>query len=314
MDQHLIMYYLVYGFLYILSLLPLKVLYFFSDGVYVIIYHLFGYRKKVVRSNLNIAFPEKSEQEKKRIEKQFYKNFIDNFIETLKILSGGSRFASAHLSLDNTLLEEQFRKGKKLQFHLGHNFNWEIANAAASSYLNYPLLVVYLPVQSKIFDRLMFKLRSAGNNALLPSTDLKNAMLPYRNKRYLLILVADQVPGDVSKAYWMNFFGRPTPFIRGPERGAAAGDLTVMFGQLYKVKRGQYRLAYEMCTENASTLPKGELTRNYVRFLEKVIREHPEMWLWSHRRWKKEWKPEYAKLWIDTAPLPGNIEKSDIEK
>lgn len=300
----MIMYKLVYGFLYLLSLLPLRVLYLLSNGVYFLIYYVFGYRRKIVMSNLGIAFPEKSEKEKLAIAKQFYKNFIDNFIETLKLLSGGSRFATAHFTTDNTIMEQEFRKGNRLQFHLGHNFNWELANVAVTSYTSYPMLVVYMPVQNKIFDKVMLKLRTVSNNALLPATDMRNAMFPYRNTQYLLALVADQVPGDPSKAYWLNFFGKPTPFMRGPERGAVAGNLSVVFGQIYKVKRGHYYLAYELCTDAAGTMAKGELTLKYVRFLERVIREHPEMWLWSHRRWKKEWKPEYSKLWIDDAPVP----------
>lgn len=298
------MYYIVYGFLYLLSLLPLTVLYVLSDGIYVLIYHILGYRKAVVRNNLEIAFPEKSIQERIQIEKKFYRNFIDNFIEALKLLSGGSRFALKHFHFDNKLMEEQFHKGKKIQFHLGHNFNWELANAAVPAKISYPMLVVYMPIQNKAFDRVMLKLRSVKNNVLLPATDMKNAIFPYRSSQYLLALVADQVPGDVSKAYWLNFFGKPTPFMRGPEKGAMAGNLSVAFAQIYKTKRGQYHLLNELCTENAAELPTGELTRRYVRFLENVIRQHPEMWLWSHRRWKREWKPEYAPLWIDDAPVP----------
>lgn len=293
------MYHIVYGFLYLLSMLPLKMLYIFSDGIYFLVYHIMGYRKDVVRKNLEIAFPEKSIEEKKKIEKQFFKNFIDNFIETLKLLSGGSKFATKHFFTDNTLLEQEFAKGKKLQFHLGHNFNWELGNIGMTSYTSFKMLSVYMPVKNKVFEKLMLKIRTVSGNAVLPATDMKNAMLPYRNTQYLLALIADQVPGDPSKAFWLNFFGRPTPFIRGPERGAAAGNLAVIFGQIHKVKRGYYTLTYELCTSDAASMPTGEITRRYVRYLEKVIREHPEMWLWSHRRWKKEWKPEYSKLWID---------------
>src|SRR5690606_21237294 len=131
------MYYLLYGFLYLISLLPLKVLYILSDGVYGLVYHILGYRKDVVGNNLLIAFPEKSPAERKRIEKQFYKNFIDNFIETLKLISGGSRFAAKHFSGDPSLMQEQYKKGNCCQFHLGHNFNWELANIAVSSYSAY---------------------------------------------------------------------------------------------------------------------------------------------------------------------------------
>ena len=293
------MYHIVYSLLYLLSMLPLRILFVLSDGIYFLLYHIFGYRKEVVRKNLEIAFPEKTPEERKRIEKQFYKNFVDNFIETLKIISGGTKFAVKHFTLDNTLIEQEFAKGNKLQFHLGHNFNWELGNIGISSYISYQMLGVYLPVKNQVFEKLMLKIRSVSGNVLLPATDMKRAMLPYRTSQYMLALIADQVPGDASKAYWMNFLGKPTPFIRGPERGAVAGNLTVMFGQIIKIKRGYYRLLYELGAEDPASLPNGELTRRYVRYLEKVIREHPEMWLWSHRRWKKEWKPEYSNLWID---------------
>lgn len=298
------MYRIVYSLLYLLSLLPLRVLFIISDGIYFLLYYVFGYRKKVVKNNLLIAFPGKTEAERKKIEKQFYKNFVDNFIETLKLLSGGPKFANKHFIADGTLMQEQFHKGNRCQFHLGHNFNWELANIAVSAITSYKMLMVYMPVKNKTFDRLMLKLRSASGNYMLPATDMKNAMLPYREERYLLALVADQVPGDVSRAYWLNFFGKPTPFLRGPERGAVVANLSVFFAQIYKVKRGYYKLDYELCTEDPASLPKGELTRRYVQYLERSIAAHPEMWLWTHRRWKREWKPEYEELWIDEAAPP----------
>jgi Kdo2-lipid IVA lauroyltransferase/acyltransferase len=303
MDQH-VMYRIVYGLLYALSLLPLKVLFVFSDALYFLLYHVIGYRKDVVRTNLQIAFPGKSFSERKNIERQFYKNFIDYFFETLKLISGGGDYAVKHLAVDSASMEEEYSKGKKLQIHLGHNFNWELANLSVTFATSYTILSVYLPVNNNVFEKLMYKLRSVSGNVLVPSTDMKNAMLPYRHTKYLLALIADQVPGDVSKAYWLNFFGRPTPFMRGPERGAVAGNYSVAFAEIIKTKRGYYRLSYEIITSDAATLPKGEITRRYVRFLERAMTAHPEMWLWSHRRWKREWKPEYANLWIDDQPMP----------
>lgn len=233
---------------------------------------------------------------------KFYKNFVDNFIETIKLISAGPSFANKHFIADGALMEEQFNKGNRCQFHLGHNFNWEYANLAVSAITSYKMLMVYLPVKNKIFERLMLKIRSQSGNHLLPATDMRNAMMPFRSSQYLLALIADQVPGDVSKAYWLNFFGKPTPFMRGPERGAAAGNLAVFFAHIYKIKRGYYKLDYELCTENAAELPKGEITRRYVKYLERSITQYPEMWLWTHRRWKREWNNEYAQLWIGDTP------------
>lgn len=298
------MYFIVHGFLYLLSLLPLRILYLVSDGAYFFLYHVAGYRKKVVSKNLLIAFPEKPEEERKRIEKQFYKNFTDNFIETVKLITGKGAFASTHLDFDGRLFQEQFDKGNRVQLHLGHHFNWEMANMSMSRDLAFPLLMVYQPVQNALFERLMLGIRSSTGNHLLPANNLRAAMMPFRNTRYLLALIADQSPGDVSKAYWLNFFGRPTPFLAGPERGALAGNLAVVFAQIYKIKRGHYGTRFEVFTEKAASLAKGDLTRSYVRYLENAIRQHPEIWLWSHRRWKKEWKPEYLRQWIDEEPAP----------
>ncbi len=297
-------YYLVYGLLYLLSLLPLKVLFILSDILYILLYHIIGYRKEVVAKNLLIAFPQKSDAERNKIQKQFYKNFIDNFIETLKMVSGGVKFATKHFKADTSLIEQEFKKDQKLQFHLGHNFNWELANVAVGFQTSYTVLSVYLPVKSPVFEKLMRKIRGAGGNVLIPATNMKAAMLPYRSTTYLLALVADQVPGDPAQAYWLNFFGKPTPFMRGPERGATAGNLSVMFAHFVKIKRGYYKLEYELCTSEAASMPRGEITRQYVQYLEKVITQHPEMWLWSHRRWKKEWKPEYSDLWIGNEAAP----------
>jgi Kdo2-lipid IVA lauroyltransferase/acyltransferase len=292
------MYYVVYGLLYLLSLIPLRVLYILADTIYVLLYYVFGYRKKVVLRNLQIAFPEKTEAERVTIAKKFYRNFVDNFIETIKILSVGKKWITKHFVLDSEPWKEFYETGRKCQFHLGHNFNWELANVSMPYYTEYPFLAVYMPIKSKTMDRLFINLRSKTGCIMLPATDMRSVMVPWRNKQYMLALVADQAPGDVSRAYWLNFFGHPTPFVRGPESGARLGNIPVIFAQLYKVKRAYYHAHFEVGADDPASLPEGELTRRYIRFLENAIREHPDMWLWSHRRWKWEWKEEYRELWV----------------
>jgi KDO2-lipid IV(A) lauroyltransferase len=300
------MYYLIYGPLYLLSLLPLRVLYVIGDLIYGIIFYIIGYRKKVVMNNLRISFPEKTEKERKKIMKGFYHNFVDTFIETIKLLSSGKEFVDKHVTIRGLdVINDLYQKGKKLQVHLGHNFNWELGNAAAAIHVPYKFLGVYMPIGNKHFNRMFIDLRSRMGTILIPATDMKNAMLPYRSEVYLLGLIADQVPGDVKKAYWLNFFGKATPFARGPERGARAGNTAVVFVALYKTARGKYILDFVLGTEDAGELPEGETTRLYARFLESVIRPHPDMWLWSHRRWKREWKEEYRDGWIGGDEKPG---------
>ena len=299
------MYYLIYGPIYLLSILPLRFLYILADFIYVILYYLIGYRKKVVMKNLLTAFPEKTESERKSIAKRFYKNFVDTFIETIKLLSSDKTFLAKHVTIKNgELLQSLYERGQRVQVHMGHNFNWEYANAAFAMSTPYTFLGVYMPITNQNFDRMFRKLRSRFGTILIPATDMRKAMLPYRSELYLLGLVADQVPGDVQRAYWIDFFGKPAPFARGPERGARAGNISVVFAQIYKTRRGHYITEFSLGVDSPASMEEGELTRKYVHFLEEVIRKYPDMWLWSHRRWKREWKPEYIENWIGDTPPP----------
>ncbi len=290
------MYYVVYGLLYLLSLLPLWVLHRLSDLAYLIIYHLLGYRKKVVLQNLATAFPHKTEQERIQIASRFYRNFTDTFIETIKLLSASNRFLERHFLVDATIFHQLYEQGHKCQIHLGHNFNWEMGNLGLVHQIPHRVLAVYAPIENKVFDRIFRKLRSRNGTVMLPANDMKNAILPWRNERYALGLVADQNPRNPNKAYWISFFGKPAPFTTGPENGARFGDIPVVFCHITKVKRGVYRGHFTLAEMHPATLPKGELTLRYIRYLETVISENPDMWLWSHRRWKYEWKPEYGLL------------------
>jgi KDO2-lipid IV(A) lauroyltransferase len=299
------MYYIVYGLLYAISLLPMWLLYGLSDGIAFLLYAVIRYRRPVVLSNLRIAFPEKTDAERLQIAKRFYRNFTDNFIETLKLLSAGPGWLQKRLVIDNPeLLDHFYDQGRKLQAHLGHLFNWEIGNAAIPSWTRYPFLVAYMPVENKVFERLFLHLRSRTGSIPLPATKLQRAILPYRHQQYILALVADQAPGGPENSYWLNFFGRPTPFVRGPERGARIADIPAIFVRFYKPRRGHYRAELITIAEHPGELPEGELTRRYRNLLEAAIRQQPDSWLWSHKRWKFYWKPEFSPFWIDEKEIP----------
>jgi len=293
------MYYVVYGSLYLLSLLPMWLLYLLADGLAFLLYRVIGYRRKVTGANLRLAFPEKSDAEIGRIEKKFYHNLADSFIETIKLLSASQRFVKERFVIDNPeVLDNFYDAGRKCQLHLGHTFNWEIANVAMPLICRYPFIVAYMPVENKIFDRLFLHLRSRTGSILLPSNRMQRAIIPYRNTRYLLTLVADQAPAHSEQSYWLNFFGRPTPFLRGPERGARIADIPAVFVRIYKSKRGHYRGDFITLSDHPAGLPEGELTRRYCKLLEDAIRQDPDLWLWSHRRWKAEWNEAYRNMWI----------------
>ena len=247
--------------------------------------------------NLAIAFPEKSEAEKKAIAKKFYRNFTDFFVETIKLFSAGDAFLNKRFVADFSAFDKIKGPGKKCQVHLGHNFNWELGYLSAVPKIPFKALGVYMPLSNKTFDRIFRKLRAKRGGYLLPATDMRNAILPFRHESYALALVADQSPPSPEKGIWVRFFGRPTAFVRGPENGARAGNLPVIFCYVTKQKRGFYKGHFILAEENPATLEKGELTIRYARFLEEKMREQPENWLWSHRRWKHEWKPEYGPVY-----------------
>ena len=125
---------------------------------------------------------------------------------------------------------------------------------------------------------------------------MKEGFLPYRNTQYLLGLVADQNPGHPNSAWWINFFSRPTPFLKGPAKAALSNDTAIVFAFIHKPGRGKYEGVLSLAFENTSTSTEEEITKKFVSYLETVIKQYPEMWLWSHRRWKWEWKPEYGEI------------------
>jgi len=299
------MYYVVYGLLYGISLLPMRLLYLLADGLSFLLYHVIRYRRDVVSANLQIAFPEKTAAERTRIAKDFYRNFIDSFIETIKLLSASPSFIKKRFVIDNPeVFDEFYKQGRKCQLHLGHTFNWEIANLVMPLSTPYPFIVAYMPVENKIFERLALHLRGRTGSILLPSTSLQRAILPYRNTQYLLTLVADQSPVNPRQSYWLDFFGRPTSFLKGPERGARIADIPAVFSRFYKSRRGYYRTHVTILSDHPATLPEGELTRRYCRLLEDAIRQTPSLWLWSHRRWKASWSPPQAGTWIGEKAAP----------
>ncbi|HTB27147.1 MAG TPA: hypothetical protein VK711_17370 [Puia sp.] len=301
------MYYILFGFFYLLSLLPMRMLYIISDGIYLVVYYIIGYRKKEVMQNLEIAFPEKSDAERVKIARAFYHNLLDSFIETIKLVSASRRFLEKRITANWEVLEPLYQSGKSCQLHLGHTFNWEWGHHVLSSHTKYQVLVVYMPLSNAVLEKLMYNLRVRHGNKFIAAGNMKKSMEAFKDTQYLLGLVADQSPGNLKNAYWMNFFGRPTAFVAGPEKGARTGKLPVVFTFILKPKRGYYRAVLEVACEDPSALKEGELTLRYARYMEKVIRSNPEMWLWSHRRWKHSWNQAYADNWVDENPPILNI-------
>jgi len=293
------MYYIVYALFYLLSLIPWWFMYRISDGIYFLIYYVFGYRKDVVMTNLLIAFPEKTEKERIRIAKDFYHQLIDTFIEMIKMISISKKELNKRFVCNYEVMNDLFDSGKNVQLHGGHFFNWEYLNLAYAANSAYPFIGVYIPLSNKVMDKIIMKMRGQFNTILIAADKFRTQFHNHVNKRYAIALGADQNPGNPRMAYWITFFGKLTPFITGPERGAFSANPAIIFSTYYPVKRGYYRSELTLITTNPNTMKKGELTKLYRDFLEEQIRLRPSNYLWSHRRWKFEFDEEkYGKFLV----------------
>jgi KDO2-lipid IV(A) lauroyltransferase len=287
------MYYIIYPLLYAFSLLPWRVLYFIADGLYGLVYYVFGYRKEVVLKNLLIAFPEKTEAERIRIAKDFYHNFIDTIIETIKLFSTSNETLAKRFTCNFEILNELYdTTDLNVQLECGHFFNWEIINLNAARLSKYPFVGVYQPLTNKVMNKIMLDMRKRNGTILIPANDFKNNFHDYVKDRYALGLAADQNPPDPLKAHWVPFFNRLTPFVVGPEKGAKLKNTIVMFGHFYKVKRGYYHTQLELITTSPNDFAEGQLTKVYAEHVERAVRLKPANYLWSHRRWKWEFDQE----------------------
>lgn len=290
------MYYILLAFCYSLSALPLWLLYIISDGLCFLVYNVIGYRRKVVMDNLKQAFPEKTDAELRVLSKKYYRNLTDMMVETIKLLTMSKRSLQKRFICDLSVLQKLYDEGRSCQLHLGHNFNWEWANLFCIQGVQFPFLVVFMPISNKSVNRMFRHFREKFGTKLIPANDMKNGMAPWVGKQYLLALVADQNPGNPRRCYWYPFLNRMTAFYKGPEMSARRYNIPVVFADIRKIKRGYYKAQLTLAFENPLYEPEGVITEAFVKYLEKNIREQPEVWVWSHRRWKHDYKPEYDEV------------------
>ncbi len=245
-----------------------------------------------------IAFPEKTQEQRVRIAKEFYKNFLDTFIETIKFLSLSDKAFAKRITGNFELLTNLYATGQNVQTLSGHFFNWEYINWGIPRNTPYPFIGVYAAVANKAFDKIILDMRRRYGSIMLSTEAFKTTFHQLAKGRYALGLAADQSPGIVQRGYWIPFFGKMTSFVTGPEKSARINNAAVVFVHFYKVKRGYYRADMELITTEPQQTTRGELTKKYVSFLEDSIRKKPSNYLWSHRRWKWEYKDEYSKMTV----------------
>lgn len=290
------MYYIFYGIVYLLSLLPFRVLYALSDVSAFVMANIIRYRRGIISRNLAIAFPEKTERERVKIRHDFYRRFCDNFIESIKLLSISEAGLQKRFVSDNAgLMNELYAKGKNVTVMLGHFFNWEYANQYYALKVNHDLIVVYMPIHSRIVDRIFLKMRTRFKSHLLSAHHYARDIKKYTHNCFTLVLVGDQNPGAVEKAYWAPFMGRMAPFVTGPEKSARVGNNAVVFCHISRPRRGYYHSHLKLITENARQTEKGFITKEMISHIENSLRQQPANYLWSHNRFKHPFKEAYRK-------------------
>lgn len=276
------------AFLKLISHLPLHVLYVFSDLVFVVVYHVLAYRKRVVTNNLKNSFPNKSKKEIAKIRKEFYKHFCDSFVETIKLRTMSKQEIRERCKFLQTDFFKQYKnKGKSVIAILGHYANWELT-ASFPLWEKVCLLPIYKPLHNKVFDKFYIQLRERFGAKTLPKDETLRTMLDYRNKNEFTVTVflGDQTPNKASIHYWTRFLNQETPILQGTERIARKLDQAVVFVWMKKLKRGYYEVEFIPLCENSKQSADFEITEQHTRMLEKIIVEAPAYWLWSHKRWK----------------------------
>lgn len=283
-------YSLVHGIMSVVAWLPLSVLYVFSDFLYLIIYRLAGYRRKLVAKNLSQCFPDKTEEERKAIERRFYHNFADIMVESIKMLHISPEEMKSRVEyVDINIIEDFVAQGKNVLIYFSHCANWEWATSiplhtdAPAQYGQ-----VYRPLRNKIFDRLMFELRSRFGDVSYPKTTVLRDLIRLRKEGKITVtgFMSDQKPSHNDSAVPVMFLNRPTAFISGTETLARKLGMAVVYWDMQRVARGRYTIVTKIIDPGTFDCPAGNITKKYASLLQDSILRAPEAWLWSHNRWK----------------------------
>lgn len=285
------LYYLIYGCWYLLSLLPLCVHYVLSDALYFLVYRLLHYRVKVVRKNISESFPEKDASELRHIERGFYHWFCDYIVESVKLLTMSQRQMRRRLVFKGTdVVDQVVAEGQSCAVYLGHYCNWEWITSL-------PLWVtpaaqcgqIYHAIENPLFDRLFLRLRQRFGAVCIPMAETLRRIIKYRQEGRPVVIgyISDQVPFWNNIHHWCQFLNHDTPVLTGTERLARQTGHAVFYMDVRRVRRGYYEAEFQLISREPKQLAEYEVTDEYFRRLEASIRRDPACYLWSHNRWKR---------------------------
>ena len=286
-------YRLLYGLTYAISLLPFWLLYLISDGLFLLIYYIIRYRRKVVWKNLSSSFPEKDEAELQQISRQFYHWLCDYFVETVKLLSISNEKLLRRIEFKGVeQLEQCFDNGQDCAAILGHYCNWEWLSATGLAFKRHPEAMtglIYHPLYNDAFDQLFIDIRKAHGGDCIPKQDILRHLITLKrdNRRSLFGYISDQAPRWHNIHLWLPFLNHDTPVFTGGERIMRKMDDAVFYVEMERPRRGQYVCTFRLLSPHAAQEPDDEITRRFFQMLEETIRRAPSYYLWTHNRWKR---------------------------
>ena len=275
-----------------ISKLPFGILYLISDALYILIFHVIGYRKKVVFKNLRNSFPEKSEVEIQQIAKKFYKKFPDLIVEAIKMASISEEEVKKRVELINPEeVDRHLNNGKGIICVTSHYSNWEWGIHRLSFMTDSPRLVIYKPLNNKDFDDVYNGIRTRFGATMVPMKQILRHIARLRNMPYFSVFVADQTPVYQDSDYYLAFLNQESLVYTGPERIAKITNNPIVFCEIIpKEKRGYYYSKFTTLVEDPSQHEPYEITHIHNKYTEELIRQKPEYWLWTHNRWKRQRK------------------------
>lgn len=273
--------------IYILSSCPFWLLYGISDLLYVVNYYLIGYRKKIVRTNLEKAFPHRTVAERRRIERSFYRYLTDQLMETFKAFTMGKDQILARVEVLNPeVMNQIYAQGQHVVHLLGHHANWEWYAKALALKTRHQLFFVYKPLNNKAFDRLMIEMREKFGVKAVAMKSIFKTIEANPLPLHASFFGGDQSPTAHNRYIWIPFMHQNSAVYLGAEELAKQYNAAVVYGKMRRVKRGFYTIELKCITDKPRETAFGEITRWHTAELEGLLEEQPEYWLWSHNRWK----------------------------
>jgi Kdo2-lipid IVA lauroyltransferase/acyltransferase len=265
-------------------------LYGLSSFAFLIIYYLFPYRKKLVKKNISLSFPEYSKKEVNTLTRKFYQHFCDTFIETIAgPFMKEDELIKRYKLINPEICNDLHKKGKSIALIMGHYGNWEWSGIMQKS-LDHKILAIYKPLHNKLFDKFFKDSRERFGLETVPMDKIFRKLSEYqkRNIPSLTYFLADQRPRWAQIQHWTTFLNQDTPVVLGPEKISTKLDMALVFFIIKPVKRGYYEIEFKLLFEDPKSTQAYEITETYHKILERIIAEKPEYWLWTHNRWKHE--------------------------